>query len=249
MESGIGRTFMSRTRYAYLDMSDQQRRVAPPPVVRTHAEGAEGIELPSPERVGIDPLDFGGLVTRRTSLRRYAAAPLSMEELSFLLWCTQGVKSYGEMHTLRTVPSAGARHAFETVVLANRVDGLEPGLYGYAPLRHRLVGLDLDPDVGGKVAEACHKQGFVKDCAATFLWVAIPYRMSWRYGERGYRYLHLDAGHVCQNLYLAAEAIGGGACAVAAFDDDVLNALVGVDGEGAFVIYLAAVGKRPAAAP
>ncbi|MFH1570318.1 MAG: SagB/ThcOx family dehydrogenase, partial [Gemmatimonadota bacterium] len=81
--------------------------------------------------------------------------------------------------------------------------------------------------------------------AVTFFWVAVPRRTTWRYVERGYRYLHLDAGHVCQNLYLAAESIGAGTCAIAAFDDDALIDILGLDPQEAFVIYLATVGKRP----
>ena len=80
--------------------------------------------------------------------------------------------------------------------------------------------------------------------AATFLWVADKKRMEWRYGDRGARYLHLDAGHVCQNLYLSAEAIESGVCAIAAFDDDEINRVVGVDGKEQFVIYVATVGKK-----
>ncbi len=246
MSIGIGREFMQKTRYAYLGISDQQRGVGPPPSVGTQTEGRESIELPQPDRLGLDELDFLRLVTGRSSLRTYADTAITMPELSFLLWCTQGIKeTHAGVATFRTVPSAGARHAFETVLLVNRVEALDPGLYGYAPLEHRLVVLDTGPGLADRAAEACHGQRFVKESALTFLWVAVPYRMTWRYVERGYRYLHLDAGHVCQNLYLAAEAIGGGACAVAAFDDEALADLLGLDGEESFVIYLAAVGKRP----
>ena len=80
----------------------------------------------------------------------------------------------------------------------------------------------------------------------TFLWVAVPHRMCWRYGERSYRYLFLDAGHVCQYLYLAAESIGAGACAIAAFDDEALDEAAGVDGETAFVIHAASAGRKRA---
>ncbi len=80
----------------------------------------------------------------------------------------------------------------------------------------------------------------------TFAWTVDSYRMTWRYGERGYRYLHLDAGHVCQNLYLAAESVDCGVCAIAAFDDEAANRLLGLDGEEQFVIYFATVGKKSA---
>ena len=85
----------------------------------------------------------------------------------------------------------------------------------------------------------------LENCAAAFIWVAVVERMFWRYVERGYRYLHLDAGHVCQNLALGAEQIGSGICPIAAFDDVKLNSALGLDGEDMFVTYLATVGKKP----
>ena len=169
-----------------------------------------------------------------------------MEEFSFLLWCTQGVKETVDGYaTLRTVPSAGARHALETYLLVNRVEKIEPGVYRYLAIDHKLVQLETDSRLADKLTEACWGQTQVKRSAATFFWAAVPYRMAWRYGERGYRYLHLDAGHVCQNLYLSAEAIGAGVCAIAAFQDDLLNGLLDLDGEEQFIIYLATVGKKP----
>ncbi len=80
--------------------------------------------------------------------------------------------------------------------------------------------------------------------AVTFIWAAVPVRTVWRHRQRAYRYIHLDAGHVCQNLYLLAEAIGCGVCAIAAYDDDQVNAVLGLDGEDMFAIYLASLGKR-----
>ena len=90
---------------------------------------------------------------------------------------------------------------------------------------------------------ACLGQGMVTNSAVTFFWTAEIYRMEFRYAERSYRYIHLDAGHVCQNLYLAAESKGCGVCAIAAFDDDELNSALGFDGEKEFVVYIAALGK------
>jgi len=244
-EKRIGEEFMRLTRYAYLGPSDQSRRMPLPPVVRSFTADAAMVDLPAPGDLNLQPLDFHALVTERTSLRRYTATPLSLEELSFLLWCTQGVKEVSQIHTLRTVPSAGSRHPFETVLLVNRVNDLESGLYAYDALGHKLALLRTGDDLGDHLAAVCHGQAFMKHSAVSFIWVAVPYRTTWRYTERGYRYLHLDAGHVCQNLYLAAEAIGGGACAVAAFDDDALIDFLHLDPAEAFVIYLAAVGKRP----
>jgi len=244
---GIGEEFMQLTRFARAAPSDQRQGKAAPPVVSSLAPEGSILDLPAPADLALPQLDLQKLMTERTSLRKYVATPLSLAEMSYLLWCTQGVKSVGQVHTMRTVPSAGARHPFETVVLANRVEGVEPGLYAYEAVDHQLATLRTGPEVAEQVAAAAFGQGFVKACAATFLWVAVPYRTTWRYGQRGYRYMHLDAGHVCQNLYLAAEAIGHGACAVAAFDDDAMIAFLGLDPAEAFVIYLAAVGKRGAA--
>lgn len=146
--------------------------------------------------------------------------------------------------TLRTVPSAGARHAFETYLLINRVDGIQPGLYRYIALEHALLAVDLAEGIAQRLTDACYYQKQVLHSAVTFFWAAALERMAWRYVERGYRYLHLDAGHVCQNLYLAAEVIRAGVCAIGAFDDETLNGLLGLDGENDFVVYAASTGKR-----
>jgi len=92
--------------------------------------------------------------------------------------------------------------------------------------------------------DSCLRQNMVANCAVTFIWDADFYRMSWRYGERGLRYIYLDAGHVCQNLYLAAEAVSSGVCAIGAFEDDKINEILGLDGENHFTVYVATLGKR-----
>jgi SagB-type dehydrogenase family enzyme len=241
-----GREFMEQTKHRNLGPSDQQKNLPQPPLTWPWQGVHLKVDLPHPAALALEPVDIREVITQRASCREYADEPLSPEELSHLLWCTQGVKMvYANRMTLRTVPSAGARHAFETVLLVNRVEGLERGVYRYLAIEHQLETISTLPDLAGRFAAACYDQRFIADCAVAFLWVAVPYRMTWRYSERGYRYLHLDAGHVCQNLYLAAEVIDAGVCAVASFDDDALNALLCLDPEEAFVIYLAAVGKKP----
>ena len=242
---GTGQEFMERTKYRYIGKSDQQRGVPQPPLELPADPALPIIDLPRPDSPGIPPVDLREVIEQRTSIRSYAHESLALEELGFLLWCTQGVKTiHGNLATLRTVPSAGARHAFETYILANDVEGLEPGLYRYFALSHRLQLIDTDPTLALRVTAACFDQQFLLRSGAVFLWTAVPYRMTWRYGERGYRDLHLDAGHVCQNLYLSAEAVGCGVCAIAAFDDDAMNELLGINGKDQFLIYLATVGKR-----
>ena len=140
--------------------------------------------------------------------------------------------------------SAGARHALETYLLINRAADLDVGLYRFLASRHKLQLCSAEAGLAAQMTRACFGQNMVADSAVTFVWAAVPDRMTWRYSQRGYRYLHLDAGHVCQNLYLAAEAVGCGVCAIGAFDDEAMDALLGLDGREQFTLYLAAVGKK-----
>jgi len=242
---GQGREFMEKTKYRYLEQSDQNKGLPQPPLELPPAKGKRIIDLPDPKSVEAEPLEVNEAIDRRVSVRAYSEEPLSLAELSHLLWCTQGVKQTSPRPaTLRTVPSAGARHCFETYVLANRVEGLEPGLYRFLAGQHKLQEVDLGLDAAEKVTKACLDQRFILSSAATFIWTAVAYRMMWRYGERGYRYMHLDAGHACQNLYLSAEPISCGVCAVAAFDDDALNQALGLDGVDQFAVYVGVLGKK-----
>jgi len=244
MKKSIGHEFMVKTRYENLEPSDQVKEVPQPPL-ETLYEQVNVIDLPMPEEIPAITIDFMAAIELRTSVRDYQRMPISVLELSFLLWCTQGVKQVlGDKATLRTVPSAGARHAFETYLLINNVAGVKPGLYRFLALEHKLAEVNLESNIAEQITMACRGQRFVLNSAVTFIWAADAARMTWRYGERGYRYLHLDAGHICQNLYLAAQVIGCGACAIAAFDDELLNDVVGIDGEEQFVVYVGTVGKR-----
>ena len=242
---GTGQEFMEKTKYRYIGRSDQQKGLPQPPLEIPADPEKPVIDLPRPASAEITPVDLMTAIGQRQSIRSYVHEPITPDELSFLLWCTQGVKRVqGSQATFRTVPSAGARHAFETFLLVNDVDGLEPGLYRYLALSHRLQQLDTDPTLPHRITGACFDQQFILRSGVVFLWTAVPYRMTWRYGERGYRDLHLDAGHVCQNLYLAAGAVECGVCAIAAFDDDAMNELLGIDGRNQFLIYLETVGKK-----
>ncbi|WP_292467826.1 SagB/ThcOx family dehydrogenase [Methanolobus sp.] len=243
--SGTGKEFMEKTQYRYLDISDQSMGYPQPALELGDKDTGNIIDLPLPKDIQVKDIDLRQAIEKRTSIRNYSSEPLSIEELSYLLWCTQGVKEVvRNVVTFRTVPSAGARHALETYILANNVKELEKGLYRFLPIEHKLVEIDMEKDIADKIKHGCLDQAFVKTSAATFIWTAVPYRMEWRYGQRGYRYLHLDAGHACQNLYLNGEAVGCGVCAIAAFLDEEINPAIGVDGENEFVIYVATVGKK-----
>ena len=244
MTKGTGKEFMEKTKYLHLGDSDQRKGLPQPPLELPHDRGGAAVALPKPSTIDVGSHDLRAAIEGRRSSRAYSPEALTLEELSWMLWATQGVKTMRPGATLRTVPSAGARHAFETYVLVNRVESLEQGLYRFMASEHKLRVVDLEPGMNDRVTAATLKQAIVKNSAVAFIWVAVPYRMNWRYNERGYRYLHLDAGHVCQNLYLASEAVGCGVCAIGAYNDDEVNAILGLDGFEQFVIYMATVGRK-----
>jgi len=246
MEENIGQIFMHKTRYDELSDSPQEGGVIPqPPLELPPPVGSELISLSKPTEIKTPPMDLRVAIENRRTVRNYADTPLTLDELTYLLWVSQGVKEVTKRPvTLRTVPSAGARHAFETLLLVNRVDGLKPGLYRYLAIENSLLDLHAPANITARVKDGCLEQSQVEGSAATFIWVAVVERMFWRYVERGYRYLHLDAGHVCQNLALGAEQIASGICPIAAFDDDKLNGVLGLDGVEQFVVYVATVGKK-----
>lgn len=244
------REFLKDTIRLETDFSqvDQRRGVAPPPLEKPFSATASRIDLVPPAQLHVHSVDLREAIAHRESRRSFALAPLSLEELSFLLWATQGVRQrLGPGAALRTVPSAGARHALETYLAVFNVTGLEPAFYRYLPLEHQLLLEFREEQAAAKITEATFGQSFVGESAATFVWTAIPYRMEWRYGPAAHKSIALDAGHVCQNLYLACEAIGAGTCAVAAYHQLWMDRLLRVDGRDEFVIYLAPVGKLEAA--
>lgn len=243
---GQWKNYHETTKYKYLEQSDQQKGLPQPPLVLPPDNVNHPIiSLPNPHQLKVNKIDLTDAINNRCSVRKYQDSPLSMAELSYLLWTTQGIKEVTKRPaTLRTVPSAGSRHAFETYLLINRVSGLTPGLYRFLPLNHQLEEISLKEGLAEAFTAACYRQAMVKNCAVTFIWTAVRYRMYWRYGERGFRYLHLDAGHICQNLYLSAAAVQSGVCGIAAFYDDDINALLGLDGDERFTVYVATVGKK-----
>lgn len=246
-----GREFLRADRWGEWENepTDQRRGVPRPPLEKPCPEGAPLVDLVAPADFTVGKVPLLDLIRQRRSRRRYTADPLTLEELSFLLWSTQGVHEVFRegVATRRTVPSAGARHPFETYLAVSRVAGVEPGVYRYLPLSHRLCRHCLVPSLPQRLVAACCGQEFVANAAVVFLWSAIPYRMEWRYTMMSPKLIALDAGHVCQDLYLASECIGAGACAVAAYNQEQADALLGLDGNDEFVVYIAPVGKLPQA--
>ncbi len=225
--------------------TDQNRGIPVPSIEKSYPENSKLTDLPNlNEWKNIPKTDLTHAIGNRKSHRVYLEQSLSLEELAYLLWCTQGLREkVFNGHAYRNVPSAGCRHALETYLTIFNVDGLDPGMYRYLPLSHQLVFEFADDMLSEKMITASLGQSYPGKSAVTFIWVAIPYRMEWRYGLAAHKVIALDAGHVCQNLYLACEPISAGACAIAAYDQEELDELLGLDGENEFAIYIASVGK------
>ncbi len=224
--------------------TEQSRGEQPPSIQKPAPPDSRIIKLPDRSTWSIPPCDVLAAIANRESHRRFTAASLSLDELAFLLWATQGVRQIiHEAAVLRTVPSAGCRHPFETYLAVLRVDGLESGIYRYLPIDHSLVLERNIENLPAHLAAATRGQGFTGKAAVTFIWTVIPTRTEWRYAEASYKVIALDAGHVCQNLYISCEAIGAGTCAIAAYNQELTDNLLGVDGKEEFSIYISPVGK------
>ncbi len=227
--------------------TDQSRGTPAPPLQKPCPADAERIALPD-GKTSLEQtcsMSLADAITRRESVRSFSDAPLRLEELSSVLWAAQGVREMLSPEcALRTVPSAGARHSFEAYVAVCKVEGLRPGLYRYLPLNGELTQLYADDTIARKAADACLGQRFVATAAATFFWTAIPSRMEWRYDLAAHKVIAVDAGHIAQNVYLACTAMGAGACAIAAYDQEACDELLCIDGDEEFTLYITTIGKH-----
>jgi SagB-type dehydrogenase family enzyme len=226
--------------------SDEDRGMEAPPWHKPVAGDAQRITLVRPEDLALGTAPLVDLIRERRSRRSYTEELLTLEELSFLLWAVQGLRrapGAGPV-TRRTVPASGGLHPFETYVVANGVEGVQPGLYRYLALEHELLFVSATGAAWLEgLVHACRGQSFVARAAAVLIWTAVPHRTEWRYANEAHKAIAQASGHACQNLYLAAGAIGAGTCAVSAYAQQAMDALLGVDGEDEFTIYLAPVGK------
>ncbi|MGC9317636.1 MAG: SagB/ThcOx family dehydrogenase [Armatimonadota bacterium] len=243
--TNIGPQFQEATKYVRGRPVPQVAAwAAPPPTYKVYQDYLDRVELPEPRVQGGEGL--WDLIRDRRSQRRFTGQPLGLQELSQLLWASQGVT--GQVHDmeLRAAPSAGALYPNETYVVAQAVEELPEGVYHY-DVRGHALGMLADGDYSGDLAQACLGQSWMESAGAVFVWGAVVARCAWKYQNRAYRYLYLDAGHLGAQLQLAAEALGLGACNVAAFFDDEVAGLVGIDSRSEVAVYVTAVG-RPAEA-
>ena len=228
------------------ERSDQAKGIPFPPLNKEIPGGdAKIIKLPDPDTIDLAQIELNQLLKKRESRRAYSAEELSLVDLSYLLFATQGIKEIvgNGYATRRPVPSAGARHPFETYLVVNRVEELEPGIYRYLPLEHQLLFLEANNNLPELLTVANLGQRFVGQSACVFAWSCIPYRAEWRYMNHAHKNMLLDAGHICQNLYLAVEALGLGTCAIGAYDQAAMDSILELDGVDEYVVYLAPVSK------
>jgi SagB-type dehydrogenase family enzyme len=232
--------------------TDQMQEL-PPPQMFSKPKCREIISLPLDFRDCVSERGIADLLAERKSLHDFSPVALTMEELSFLLWATQGMRSFAGKEvkvSYRNVPSAGSRHPLETYMFIDKVIGLKSGLYHYLPMGHMLQLLEEGDDYREELAKALCDQEFALEAAVVFVWSAVPYRTEWRYGLKAAKYIMIDAGAVLENLYLAGEAVGCGTCALGAYDQELLDELLGfMPGPSAepgyeFSLLAAAVGKR-----
>jgi SagB-type dehydrogenase family enzyme len=198
------------------------------------------VSLPAPTEEGGEGL--WRVIKSRRSIRRFnRSKPLALAELSQLLWATQGLTADPRDDRFRASPSAGALHPLDTYLVINRVEGVPSGVAFYdvsaQEIRILVVG-----DFSQHIAAAALDQEMAADAAVVFVWVAVPERSKPKYRDRAHRYIYMDAGHIGGQLHLAAVALGLGCCAIGAFLDDEVNAVVGVDGERETAVYLSVIG-------
>ena len=226
--------------------SDQEKKLPQPPLVKANMRG-EQIALPRGfEKLGLQG-DLVSVILKRKSSRVYTQESMSLLELSFLLWATQGIKEIrGKSYaTLRTVPCGGARHPFETYLLVKHVEGLVPGAYHYLPMTHQLellTPLEDETALTDLMDKSLCGQRWAAKSNVVFYWSFVPYRSEWRYGIHAHRMIMADLGHVGENLYLACAALGLGTCGIGAFDQDLCDRTFELDGEEEFTVYSESVG-------
>ena len=229
--------------------SDRSHAQPEPPAEKAVPADAKRIALVPLAKIHLGDMPVREAIAARRSIRDFTGAALPLEELSFLLWATQGITGIQRdeagaiVQQFRAAPSAGARYPLETYLAINRVEGLAPGIYRYLPGAHQLVLVREDAQVSSKLQAACYGATVVGAAPVVFIWSAVPYRTEWKYTYLSHRMIAMEAGHVCENLYLAAQSCGTGCCAVLSYHQPILDQLIGVDGQEEFALYIACIGK------
>lgn len=195
------------------------------------------IKLPQPVYDGRTSLEKA--FELRRSLRQYKNAPIPLSDLSQLLWAAQGISGSGGR---RTAPSAGALYPLEVYIVAGNITGLSAGIYSYDPHKHELSRIAED-DARSELSKAALGQSSIKNAPAVLVLSAVYERTTVKYGERSIRYVHMEAGHAAQNVYLQAAALNLGTVVIGAFDDDGIRKVLHMTVRE-HPLYLMPVGKK-----
>ena len=229
--------------------TDKQKGIPAPSFQKEYDSNSNLIELPPVSKDILIKPNVLDCIDDRRSIRKYSDEKINLSELSYLLWATQGIQTVKDKFSaLRTVPSAGCTHPFETYLIINNVDGLKSGVYRYLPLEHKLLFIktlsNIDDEIDKATPNQPFVQGFVSKSAVVFAWSCIPYRSEHRFSITAHKKILIDIGHVCQNLYIASESLNYGTCAIGIYDQDIIDNMLDLDGENEFVIYMACLGKK-----
>jgi len=239
MKKNIGEIFQEETKYFRNKPSTGSFFQLVRPEQYKEYPGVPVVKLDDPDQKGGMPL--WEAISRRRSIRDFKDKPINKKLVSQLLWASQGITATVMGFELRAVPSAGALYPVETYLAIRNVEGIEAGIYHYGVRGHELHQLRLG-DFSSTIAHASLDQDFLAQANLVFIWTAVFLRSKWKYGQRAYRYVYLDVGHIAENVALASVSLGLGSCQVAAHFDNEVNSIIGVDGSKESVLYLTAVG-------
>jgi SagB-type dehydrogenase family enzyme len=240
MKKGIGDLFQKETKYLRGKLGGGHLFWQARPETNKRYPKAPRVKLELPEKNGGMPL--WQAINSRRSVRSFRDIPLKKVMLSQLLWASQGITMESMGYEFRATPSAGALYPVETYLVIHNVEEIDPGIYHYGVENHELEQLKLG-DFRPEVARAALDQDMPFSANVVFIWTAVFARSKWKYNQRAYRYVYLDAGHIAQNLALAAVSFGLGTCQIAALYDEEVNSLLEVDGEEESVLYMTVVGR------
>ncbi len=239
MGKNVGDDFQTETKYMRNKSLGRNLDWANKPETYKSYPSSKTVQLPSQFQESTS--NFTEVILKRKSTRSFSTQPLSKVDLAFLLWASTGIQRIEHDYEFRTAPSAGALYPIETYIAANNVEELKEGIYHYNIKNHSLEEIKLG-NFGDKLTHAALDQEMCADASVVFIWTAVFGRSKWKYSQRAYRYIYLDAGHIAQNLALAAVSITCGSCHAGAFFDDEINSIVDIDGTEESAICLSVVG-------